>query len=392
MSNQSLDQIRGSKAPSVTELVAETRIDSPHPAGNETPDLSPASAGRFAEASLAEAAASNGGIDLTDLDIEDSAAPPADPEAISRQVQAQANQLAEHLRGRQKELDHREAELNSWAAKLERDQRAARLWLEERNAELEEIAETPENILLENEAVRRAAEALAERERRLAESEAAMDEQRAALQQFHDRLTADRQALEEETLAQSERLAADKLHLSTEIEQKRREVQERSEQADLAHAGLEQFRAELGRIHRETLEIRLATEELWAELSGSAPPATLTRSLGRIRGRLADHYHTANLELQQKKGELQSLRDQLSEQYEKLVRKKRHFDAWAAECRAEVERQATRLAARGEDLDRREADMGEYARRAQSEKLELQQEIRRLRSRLIGKAEVELPA
>ena len=145
-------------------------------------------------------------------------------------------------------------------------------------------------------------------------------------------------------------------------------------------------------MHRETLEIRLATEELWAELSGAAPPAALTRSLGRIRSRLADHYRQAAADLQQKREELERLRDQLSEQYEKLVRQKRSFDAWTGECREEVERQAARLQARGDELDRREADMGEYARAAQAEKLELQQETRRLRAKLLAKAQVELPA
>ena len=45
MSNPSLDQIRGGKAPSVTELVAETRIDAAHPARS---DLLPSPAGRGA--------------------------------------------------------------------------------------------------------------------------------------------------------------------------------------------------------------------------------------------------------------------------------------------------------------------------------------------------------
>ena len=36
--------------------------------------------------------------------------------------------------------------------------------------------------------------------------------------------------------------------------------------------------------------------------------------------------------------------------------------------------------------------MGEYARRTQAEKLELQQEIRRMRAKLVGKVEIELPA
>jgi hypothetical protein len=382
MSHTSIDPIRGTKAPSVTELVAATRIDSPHPGANEA---------RFEEAVVADEAGSESGIGLDSLDYDDLSTPP-DPEAISRQAQLQAAQLAEHLRSRQQSLDHREAELNAWAAQLERDRLAARLWLEERNAELDERAAPAENILIEDEAVRRLAEAVAERERRLAGSEAELETQRAALKQFHEQLTADRQLLEEETQARRDRLADDQFRLEAEIEQKRREVQERSEQADQAHAALEQFRAELGRIHRETLEIRLATEELWAELSGSAPPAALTRSLGRIRTRLADHYRVANLELHQKKEELERLRAQLSEQYEKLVRKKRNFDAWAAECRTEVEQQAERLVARGEELQRREADMNEHARRAQADKLELQQEIRRLRSRWMGKIEVELPA
>ena len=174
------------------------------------------------------------------------------------------------------------------------------------------------------------------------------------------------------------------------MEQKRGEVQQREEQADQARAALEQFRGELGRMHRETLEVRLATEELWAELSGPAPPAALTRSLGRIRSRLAEHYRAANVELHAKKAELEQLRTQLSEQYEKLVRQKRNFDAWADQCREEVEQQAARLLARGAELDRREGDMGQYARRAQAEKLELQQEIRRLRAKLLSNAEVEL--
>ncbi len=381
MSSPSLDQIRGGKAPSVTELVSETRIDSPH---------SSAAAARFDEAVAADAAGFDRLVDLESWG-EELTSPPADPEAISRHLQAQAAQLAERLRARQQEIDHREAELNAWAAKLERDTRAARLWLDERNAELEEAAQPAETMVVQDDAIRRMAETLAERQQRLAETESELEAQRAALEQFHEQLIADRNLLDEQSLAQRERLAADQLRLTAEMDEKRREVQLRSEQTDQAHAALAQFRAELGRMHRETLEIRLATEELWAELSGSAPSAALTRSLGRIRTRLADHYRTANLELHEKKEELEQLRGQLSQQYEKLVRQKGNFDAWAAECREEVEEQAARLLARGEELDRREADMGEYARRAQAEKLELQQEIRRLRAKLAAKAEVELP-
>ena len=382
MPNPALDQIRGSKVPSVTELVAETRIDSSHAAADTA---------RFEKAVAAEVAGFDSGIELESWDREEPSSPPPDPEAIAQQVQAQAAQLAEHLRGRQEILDHREAELNAWAAQLDRDTRTAKLWLEERTAELEETVQPAETIVVQDEAIRRKAEALAERESRLAEAEAELERQRAALQSFHEQLTADRKLLDEQSLAQRERLAADRAGLAREIEQQRREVQQRSEQADQAHAALEQIRAELSGMHCETLEIRLATEELWAELSGSMPSTTLTRSLGRIRSRLAEHYRIANLELQQRKEELDQLRGQLSQQHEKLVRQKHNFAAWALQCREEVEQQAARLLARGDDIDRREADLREYARRAQAEKLELQHEIRRLRAKGTAKARVELP-
>ena len=222
----------------------------------------------------------------------------------------------------------------------------------------------------------------AHREQQLAESDAELDGRREALQKFHEQLTAERQLLDDHSRAERERLVGEEVRLAADIERQRREIEQRGERVDQSRAALEQFRAELGHMHRETLEIRLASEELWAELSGSTPPAELTRSLGRIRSRLADHYRMANADVEQKKKEIEHLRDHLSEQYEKLVRQKRSFDEWAAACRDEAEQQAARLQAQAEDIERREADMGEYARAAQSEKLELQQEIRRLRSKL----------
>src|SRR5208283_1421648 len=99
MSNPSLDQIHACKAPSVTELVAETRIDSPHDFADKPP----------LKESAAVATGQEGGIDLESWDCDVSPAPPPDPEAISRQFEAQGAQLAEHLRRRQQELDHRES-------------------------------------------------------------------------------------------------------------------------------------------------------------------------------------------------------------------------------------------------------------------------------------------
>ncbi len=226
--------------------------------------------------------------------------------------------------------------------------------------------------------------------RKIAELDAELAAQREALQKFHEQLTAQRQQLDDQLRGQQDRLAAEEARLAADIERRRDEIERRGEQVDQSRAALEQLREELSQMHGQTLEIRLATEELWAEMAGAAPPAALTQSLGRIRSRLADHYRLANGDMQQKREELERLREQLSDQYDTLVRQKHSFETWAAACREEVEQQAARLQARADEIEGREADMGEYARNVQAERLELQQEIRRLRARLLVRAGAEL--
>ena len=132
------------------------------------------------------------------------------------------------------------------------------------------------------------------------------------------------------------------------------------------------------RIHRETLEIRLATEELWVQLSGAAPPAALVRSLGRIRTKLADQYRQAGAELAEQKKELEAIRGQLNTQHEKLVEHKRRLEQWAAGRQEECEKQAARLVAREEQLHREETWLREQSRRWQAERAGFQCELQPL--------------
>jgi hypothetical protein len=160
-------------------------------------------------------------------------------------------------------------------------------------------------------------------------------------------------------------------------------LENRGERVERCRTALRQLRAELQRLHRETLEIRLATEELWAQLSGAAPPAALTRSLGRIRTQLADQYRAANAELLDQKRELASIRGQLAEQYEKLIEQKRQFEHFAAGRRQEAEQQAARLIAREQELEDAEIRIAEQSQRWEIERREYEQEIRRLRLQLM---------
>ncbi len=325
--------------------------------------------------------------------------PIADEESVAEQLRAQADQLAAYLRGRQRELDHRESQVNARIATLESDARTARLWLREREAELDRRQEDLDAKQLElkerlarfadDEAARREQDEAPGRQEdfdqrigRLQEADAQLGDIRSRAEELHRELHEARCDVEQQGRVQQQRMATQQRQAETELQKRRQAVQRRGEHVDRCKTALEQLRAELGRMHRETLEIRLATEELWVQLSGAAPPAALTRSLGRIRTKLAEQYRTANAELHARKDDLKSIRGQLAEQHEKLLKQKQDYEQWVAQRHDDSEQQAARLIAREEQLTAKEAEFADRDHHWQAERLGHLQEITRLRSRL----------
>ncbi len=106
----------------------DTRIDAPHVLGDRptvTPlghrDLEPTTSG--ASASIA---------------VEAKPADAQHEDELSQQVELQAAQLARRLQSWQRELARREARLNAQQSELESSARAARLWLRDKQGELEQ--------------------------------------------------------------------------------------------------------------------------------------------------------------------------------------------------------------------------------------------------------------
>lgn len=302
-----ITNIPGESSVEATNLTATNRIDPPHEAYSTVPAPDPSAV------------------------LPPSTATPVADEPAAEQIRLQADQLAAHLRSRQKELDHREAELNSRIARWESESRAARLWLDERDADV--ASRDDESARQQQEVEKRLA--------RLAAAEAVLEKRGQQPGQ---------PAGLDENPAVGEQAAATQQQAMAELEQRRQAVQRRAEHVDQCRAALVQLRDELGRMHRETLEIRLATEELWVQLSGDAPPAALTRSLGRIRTKLAEQYRHANAELAEQRKELEAIRVQLVEQHAALAVEKRRFDEWIADRQQELDQQASRLVAREDEL------------------------------------------
>ena len=136
--------------------------------------------------------------------------------------------------------------------------------------------------------------------------------------------------------------------------------------------------ADLERVHRESLEMRLATEEIWAQLAGRMAPADLTQSLARIRSRLAEQYRLTGVELNTQREELQDLAARVTEQHKKLAQQRGELQIWLDSRQADIEEQATRLVAQEQHLRQQQSEVAAQADYWAHERRKLQDEIRRL--------------
>ncbi len=357
-----------------------------------------------------------------------------------QQMRQQAAQLAAHLQRQQSSVDHREAELNARLAAMENQVRGARLWLHEHHGEIsqqkadiarreQELAKREAQLAAETKKSRgvfrgRARSSVEEAD--LLERSAELDRRQAEIDAMRDRLAAQvtaakdveesqqalvalegryqaleraekllaieqtelerhRHTLAEERAAFAEQMHGDRARLlneqqraAAEQEKIRHDLKRQSDELSARQAVIERMRADMSRSQQEVLEIRLATEELWARLCGSMAPATLTQSLAQIRLKLADEQRLARGELAQQKAEIQALSARLAEQHRKLAHRRDDVQAWANERQRDLEKQAGLLIAGQQQMAEERAAFKQASEAWQNERFRLQQEVRRL--------------
>jgi hypothetical protein len=339
-------------------------------------------------------------------------------EVTVQQIRSQASQLAAHLQRQQAAVDHRESELNSRLAAMENQIRSARLWLNERQAELDRreaelatiatqregemtasnerrevevaamakrLAEqvvTPEQVLEVQQSLRM----IEVRRESLEQAEKLLSSDQTEVERQRQQLAQQRAELAHAARADKQKLAEDQQRATAEHERLRQELKRQSDELAARQAALERMKADVGRAQQESLEIRLATEELWARLCGTMAPAALTHSLAQIRLKLAEDHRLARSELAQQKTDVQALSARLGEQHQKLARERDEFQTWARERQKELEEQAASLVAQQQRVEEQLAESNEQTRQWQSERFRLQQEIRRL-LRLVNRPE-----
>jgi hypothetical protein len=192
---------------------------------------------------------------------------------------------------------------------------------------------------------------LDQRELQLTEAERLLNHGQTQLAKLRSQLEAEREQVVDRARHDRRRLAEGQRLKEAELAERRQALERASEQLDHRRAALTQSQAEVSELHREALELRLATEELWSELAVAVPPGALASALAATRARLADHYKLERSEIARQKAELEDLSTELAAQHEHLKGQTGELQDWLSGRQAALERQAAALVAREKELD-----------------------------------------
>lgn len=230
--------------------------------------------------------------------------------------------------------------------------------------------------------MRDAAAKFGARSRYLEEAEELLAKDGEALAAERRELQAQRQRFAEQTERERRALASFESAQRREAGQQREQIRARQEELDQREAALEAMQAELLGTQREVLEMRLATEETWAQLTGVLAPASLARSISQVRNQLTDHFQHLLSDLAERRRDLEKAGRTLEERQGTLERRRAELAAWAKRNEEDLERRATQLAEREAELDRQQQQYEGLELRWSNERGEYRQQIRQLLAEL----------
>lgn len=330
---------------------------------------------------------------------------------LPEQLERHAQDLALRLQSQQKELDRREADFNARVAQLENEARTARLVQSEREIELRDREQSFQRKWVDLQRrlsdVSAAEQALkSEKNEDRLQQRTGLDEIRHSVQRWQRRIqeldeserqlqaqladvTAEREQVAKVRAELYDMRERDQARLKSECQTARTGIsrrmlalQHRSEQLEHRQFALKQLHADVLRMYREATELRLCTEELWGQLSQNVSPAALTQRLAELRRKLVDQFQLATQSLLEQKKELQLLIDRLAEHRGTIQQQRHEVQVWLGSQQSEIERQAARLVAREQELDRQQAEMAYLRDHWEQRRHAYEQEIRTLKRRL----------
>lgn len=300
-------------------------------------------------------------------------------------------QASESVRATQRaatEHDLREQELRQLTEKLRNDaadveERERRLVL--RQQEIDSAIDRYERLDVAERRVADLQEELADhakREQFLSESESLLADERIDHAKERERFEKESQALRLKLNQESGTFEQDQAAWQAEHKEMLNHSERREAEIDRREVAIERMQVELQTTQREVLEMRLATEETWAQLTGLLAPAALTRSISKVRVQLSDHYSHALQQLSDSRGALREASAQVTTEYTLLEQRRTAIEEWSNRRHESLGEAAGRLEGREKELDRQQRQYEQYEARWAAERESYREQIRTLLTEL----------
>jgi hypothetical protein len=246
---------------------------------------------------------------------------------------------------------------------------------------------------------------VSESQQRIAEEAARLDALRAQIEQDRQRLALEQeeqraraqladglqservewqqqvQQQQTELRAEREAIAASCRRWQEDREQQQQALQRDRVQLEQRQASLERSRAEVLRLHREALEMRLVVEQLWTQLVGRAPPAELAAGVSKLHRQLADEYRFATQELETQRTSLRELIGRLDQKQLELAEQRNELIDWFHRRQADLAHKAAELSRREQEANAERRNLRDQQQEWKSERRRMQQQLEQLEAR-----------
>lgn len=154
---------------------------------------------------------------------------------------------------------------------------------------------------------------------------------------------------------------------------------------------LDSLRAELEETHRTTLEMRMAIEESWAQMTQACGAEVAQQRLDQAQQQLSGHYRGLRDALIEQRRELDEMRQVFQTQRDEVRAEQQTLSEWAASQERSLRARETDLQTQAEQLNVRESAWRSASQRWINEKIEAEAVIRDLLQQLTSLTEPTSP-
>lgn len=185
-------------------------------------------------------------------------------------------------------------------------------------------------------------------------------------------------------LAGSHLRRVDTIHFgdTDSLESERRLLADRKLELDRQKSVVSRMQEETQALHREALEMRIVTEQLWSQLSNATHPEKLAELIASLRARLDEQYAHEQSTLEQRKDEIVSMQELLTEKQTSLREQSGRMQEWFSSRQEEIKAYANEVDARAMLLDRREHRLQDEFAKWESQRKAYEQQLQGLVQKL----------